>query len=134
MGSSNCFFEAFFLRLVRIRLCGQDEAYKERRAGGTVNSDYDKQGLHLVPPESWRVGLLVDDDLGQVKQLASDDQMKAWTRRNHIRQKDLAAMLEITPQAVTEIFRGRNRPTAEQVLAPLEIMSRDPDAPKKGKR
>jgi hypothetical protein len=40
-------------------------------------------------------------------------------------------MIGITPQGITEIFQGRNRPTAEQVLAFLEVMSRDPDAPKK---
>jgi hypothetical protein len=35
---------------------------------------------------------------------------------------ELAGMLGITPQGVTEIFKGRNQPTGEQVLVMLELM------------
>ena len=59
------------------------------------------------------------------------EKVKSWAKRHGIRHKDLAAMIGITPQGITEIFQGRNRPTADQVLALLEIMSKDPQAPKR---
>jgi transcriptional regulator with XRE-family HTH domain len=52
-------------------------------------------------------------------------EMKAWIERNHIAQKDLAVLLGMTPQGITEIFSGRNRPTADQVLRMLEIMAKE---------
>jgi transcriptional regulator with XRE-family HTH domain len=37
-------------------------------------------------------------------------EVKGWAKRHGIRNKDLAAMIGITPQGITEIFQGRNRP------------------------
>jgi hypothetical protein len=42
--------------------------------------------------------------------------------QNHNDQSCHAEMLGITPQGITEIFKGRNNPTGEQVLVMSELM------------
>jgi predicted XRE-type DNA-binding protein len=49
-------------------------------------------------------------------------QMGEWAKANNVKSKDLAEMFGITAQGMTEIFKGRNQPTGEQVLVMLELM------------
>jgi len=43
--------------------------------------------------------------------------------KNHnVKHKELAEKLGIAPQGMTEIFKGRNQPTGEQVLVMLELL------------
>ena len=49
-------------------------------------------------------------------------QMREWAKTHNVKHKDLAEMLGIKPQDTTEIFKGRNQPTGEQVLVMLELM------------
>jgi hypothetical protein len=42
--------------------------------------------------------------------------------KNHNEQSCSAERLGITPQGMTEIFKGRNNPTGEQVLVMLELL------------
>jgi hypothetical protein len=48
-----------------------------------------------------------------------------WAKAHNVKSKDLAEMLGITPQGMTEIFKGRNQPTGEQVLVMLELLRLD---------
>ena len=43
-------------------------------------------------------------------------------KTHNVKNTELAGMLGITPQGVTEIYKGRNQPTGEQVLVMLELM------------
>lgn len=54
------------------------------------------------------------------------NQMRAWCKTHNVKHKELAAMLGITPQGITEIFKGRNQPTGEQALAMMELLKRGP--------
>ena len=49
-------------------------------------------------------------------------QMGEWAKTDNVKNTEPAGMLVITPQGVTEIFKGRNQPTGEQVLVMLELM------------
>jgi plasmid maintenance system antidote protein VapI len=49
-------------------------------------------------------------------------QMRECAKAHNVKSKDLAEMLGISPQGTTEIFKGRNQPTGEQVLVMLELM------------
>ena len=49
-------------------------------------------------------------------------QMREWAKTHTVKNTELAGMLGITPQVVTEIFKGRNQSTGEQVLVMLELM------------
>jgi len=51
-------------------------------------------------------------------------ELKTWCDTNRVKQVELARMLGVTPQGVTEWFKGRNQPTGEQVLAMLEILNK----------
>jgi DNA-binding transcriptional regulator YiaG len=51
-------------------------------------------------------------------------ELKTWCHTNRVKQVELAKMLGVTPQGVTEWFKGRNQPTGEQVLAMLEILKK----------
>lgn len=53
-------------------------------------------------------------------------QMQAWCKKHNVKHKELAAMLGITPQGMTEIFKGRNQPTGEQALAMIEFLKGGP--------
>ena len=48
--------------------------------------------------------------------------IEKWAKAKNLKNKELAEMLGITPQGITEIFMGRNQPTGEQVLVMLELM------------
>ena len=48
-------------------------------------------------------------------------QMREWAKTHNVKNTELAGMLGITPQGVTEIFKARNQPTGEQVLVMLEL-------------
>jgi plasmid maintenance system antidote protein VapI len=48
-------------------------------------------------------------------------QMREWAKTHNVKSKDLAEMLGISPQGMTEIFKGSNQPTGEQVLVMLEL-------------
>ena len=48
--------------------------------------------------------------------------MRKWAKTHNVKNTELAEMLGITPQGMTEIFKGRNQPTGEQVLLMLELM------------
>jgi plasmid maintenance system antidote protein VapI len=52
--------------------------------------------------------------------------MRAWCEAHGIKHKDLAKLLDISPQGVTEIFKGRNQPTGEQALAMMELLKTKP--------
>jgi hypothetical protein len=45
-----------------------------------------------------------------------------WAKTHNVKNTELAGMLGITPQGITEIFKARNQPTREQVLVMLELM------------
>jgi hypothetical protein len=45
--------------------------------------------------------------------------MGEWAKTHNVKNTEPAGMLVITPQGVTEIFKGRNQPTGEQVLVML---------------
>jgi transcriptional regulator with XRE-family HTH domain len=49
--------------------------------------------------------------------------IRSWCKKRGLKQKDLAQLLDLTPQGLTEIFKGRARPTAETVLRMLEFMN-----------
>ena len=49
-------------------------------------------------------------------------QMREWAKTHNVKNKELAGMLGLTPKGVTEIFKGRNQPTGEQVLVMLELI------------
>jgi transcriptional regulator with XRE-family HTH domain len=49
--------------------------------------------------------------------------MKFWCRHNKVTQTNLAELLNVTPQAVTEIFKGRNKPSGETVLLMLDVLT-----------
>ena len=51
-------------------------------------------------------------------------EMQEWAKAHKVKHKELAKMLGITPQGMTEIFKGRNQPTGEQVLVMLELLKR----------
>jgi transcriptional regulator with XRE-family HTH domain len=48
--------------------------------------------------------------------------LRAWYEDHDVSQKSLARKLYITPQQLSEIFAGRNRPTGEQVLRIQEFL------------
>jgi transcriptional regulator with XRE-family HTH domain len=48
--------------------------------------------------------------------------LRAWYEDNDVSQKNLARKLYLTPQQLSEIFAGRNRPTGEQVLRIQEFL------------
>jgi len=50
--------------------------------------------------------------------------VRVWCKTNGVKQIELARMLGVSPQSVTEWFKGRNQPTGEQVLAMQEILAR----------
>ena len=49
-------------------------------------------------------------------------QMGEWAKTHNVKNTEPAGMLVITPQGVTEIFKGRSQPTGEQVLVMLELL------------
>jgi transcriptional regulator with XRE-family HTH domain len=50
-------------------------------------------------------------------------EVKAWCQRNKVKKKDLAAILEMTPQALNDVLSGRNQPSGEKVLHLQEIIN-----------
>jgi DNA-binding XRE family transcriptional regulator len=50
------------------------------------------------------------------------DQLRAWYKAGTTRQKDLANLLGLTPQALNEILAGRNQPNSETALRILEFL------------
>jgi transcriptional regulator with XRE-family HTH domain len=48
------------------------------------------------------------------RELVTD--LRAWYEDHNVSQKNLARKLYLSPQQLSEIFAGRNRPTGEQVL------------------
>jgi hypothetical protein len=60
----------------------------------------------------------------QIALLVSQTRERAKT--HNVKNTELAEMLLITPQVITEIFKGRNQPTGEQVLEMLELMRSQP--------
>jgi DNA-binding XRE family transcriptional regulator len=50
------------------------------------------------------------------------DELRQWYETHSTRQKDLAAALELSPQALNEILAGRNRPNGETVLRIVEFL------------
>jgi plasmid maintenance system antidote protein VapI len=51
-------------------------------------------------------------------------EMQKWAKAHKVKHKELAEYLGVTPNGITEIFKGRNQPTGEQALAMLELMKR----------
>jgi hypothetical protein len=43
-------------------------------------------------------------------------QMREWAKTHKVKNTELAGMLGITPQGITEIFKGRNQPTGDRFL------------------
>jgi transcriptional regulator with XRE-family HTH domain len=54
------------------------------------------------------------------------EKIRHWCKANGVSQVELANRLGITPQGVTEIFKGRNRPTGVQVLLMQAILNEKP--------
>jgi plasmid maintenance system antidote protein VapI len=50
----------------------------------------------------------------------------AWLKLNQVKQKDLAKMLDMSPQQLTDIFKNRTQLTGEQVLTLQEIIKTKP--------
>jgi transcriptional regulator with XRE-family HTH domain len=48
--------------------------------------------------------------------------LRAWYEDNDVSQKNLARKLYLSPQQLSEIFAGRNRPTGDQVLRIQEFL------------
>jgi DNA-binding transcriptional regulator YiaG len=51
-------------------------------------------------------------------------EIKAWCEANEIKQVQLARMLGVNRSAVTDWYKRRKTPTAEQVLTMLEMLQR----------
>jgi transcriptional regulator with XRE-family HTH domain len=60
----------------------------------------------------------------RTKRLLKD--VKAWLKATGTKQIDLARMLGISPQGLTNILKNRAEPTGEQALALSEIISLPP--------
>ena len=58
---------------------------------------------------------------GKTDQLVK--QLRQWYETHAMPQKALALTLGFTPQGLSEIFAGRNRPTGEQTLRMLEFLN-----------
>ena len=48
--------------------------------------------------------------------------LRTWCRTNGIKQKDLAPMLDVSPQLITEWFHGRAEPSGKLVLRVQDLM------------
>jgi transcriptional regulator with XRE-family HTH domain len=59
------------------------------------------------------------------------EELKTWTQRQGMTQVELGSKLGVSPQHVTEWFKGRKFPTGEQVLAMQELMGKDKRAQRK---
>jgi hypothetical protein len=59
-------------------------------------------------------------------------QVEAWLQLNHTKQKDLAAMLYMTPQQLNDILKHRTNPTSEQTLHLQEIIKSKPERRRRG--
>jgi transcriptional regulator with XRE-family HTH domain len=51
------------------------------------------------------------------------EKIRHWCKANGVSQVELANRLGITPQGVTETFKGRNKPTGVQVLLMQDMLS-----------
>jgi transcriptional regulator with XRE-family HTH domain len=54
------------------------------------------------------------------------EKMRCWCKENGVTQTELGVRLGISPQGVTEIFKGRNQPTGTQVLLMQEMLNSRP--------
>jgi transcriptional regulator with XRE-family HTH domain len=52
--------------------------------------------------------------------------IQPWCVEHGIRQQDLAKMLGVSPQLITEWIKGRKEPMGEQILHLLEILNNKP--------
>jgi DNA-binding transcriptional regulator YiaG len=57
--------------------------------------------------------------------------LKAWRDTHRVKQVELASMLGVSPQAVTEWFKGRSHPSGKLVLVILELLKRKPEPRKR---
>jgi transcriptional regulator with XRE-family HTH domain len=55
--------------------------------------------------------------------------LRVWYDGHDILQKDLAALLGLSPQGLAEVFAGRNKPTGEQALQMVEILKDESKVP-----
>jgi DNA-binding transcriptional regulator YiaG len=55
----------------------------------------------------------------------------AWCEKHSVNQVELAKLLGVKPQHVTEWKKGRNRPSAEAALTMLELLETKPPTTKK---
>jgi transcriptional regulator with XRE-family HTH domain len=53
-------------------------------------------------------------------------ELKEWAASRGLRQKDLAKLLGVSPQLVTEWFAKRREPTGEKVLEIQELLKTNP--------
>ena len=53
-------------------------------------------------------------------------EVEAWRKANHIKQKDLAASLGMSPQQLNNIIQDREDPTGEQTLHMQELIRTKP--------
>ena len=61
-------------------------------------------------------------------------EVEAWRKANHIKQKDLAASLGMSPQQLNNIIQDREDPTGEQALHMQELIRTKPvEKPKESK-
>jgi len=63
--------------------------------------------------------------------------LKNWCTRHRIKQVELSSMLDVTPAAVTEWFKGRSHPSGKLIVQIMEMVKHKPPAgelrQKKGK-
>jgi len=52
------------------------------------------------------------------------EELQVWAKARKIKSKELAEWLKISPQTMTDMFKGRSKPTGEQVLVMLELLGR----------
>jgi plasmid maintenance system antidote protein VapI len=57
-------------------------------------------------------------------------EVQQWCKTHRVKHKDLAVILGMTPQGVTEMFKGRANPTGEQALHLQELLRTKPAAMK----
>jgi hypothetical protein len=56
------------------------------------------------------------------------EEVKRYCKRNKLLQKDLATILEMSPQSLNEVFRRRANFTCSQTLHLIDILGRDPQS------
>lgn len=52
------------------------------------------------------------------------DDLRLWCDQEYGRRSEIARLLDLGPQAITDWFAGRRQPTAEQILTVQEFLAK----------